>query len=159
MIYEHMYQTKIDDFGCIQHPENDFIGASPDGINIDLSNKERFGRMLEIKNIVNREITGIPKEEYWVQTQVQMETCNLDECDFVETRFKESMKATRLLSALNSSLQGDSDLTNDLKVYYQRMTLMISDVNVFNNGILAKELVSSFRSMADFWKEAETLNK
>jgi putative phage-type endonuclease len=89
MIYEHMYQTKIDDFGCIQHPENDFIGASPDGINIDLSNKERFGRMLEIKNIVNREITGIPKEEYWVQTQVQMETCNLDECDFVETRFKE----------------------------------------------------------------------
>jgi len=77
----------------------------------------------------------------------------------VETRFKESMKATRLLSALNSSLQGDSDLTNDLKVYYQRMTLMISDVNVFNNGILAKELVSSFRSMADFWKEAETLNK
>jgi len=89
MVYEHMYQTKIDDFGCIQHPEHDFIGASPDGINIDPSNKERFGRMLEIKNIVNRDITGIPKEEYWVQTQVQMETCDLDECDFVETRFKE----------------------------------------------------------------------
>ena len=89
MIYEHMYQTKIDDFGCIQHNEYDFIGASPDGINIDPSNNERFGRMLEIKNIVNREITGIPKEEYWVQTQVQMETCDLNECDFVETRFKE----------------------------------------------------------------------
>jgi hypothetical protein len=89
MVYEHMYQTKIDDFGCIQHNEYDFIGASPDGINIDPSNNERFGRMLEIKNIVNREITGIPKEEYWVQTQVQMETCDLEECDFVETRFKE----------------------------------------------------------------------
>jgi len=38
---------------------------------------------------VNREITGIPKQEYWIQTQIQMETCDLDECDFVETRFKE----------------------------------------------------------------------
>jgi hypothetical protein len=45
--------------------------------------------MLEIKNIVNREITGIPKEEYWIQTQIQMETCELEECDFVETRFLE----------------------------------------------------------------------
>ena len=45
--------------------------------------------MLEIKNIVNRDITGVPKKEYWTQTQMQMETCKLDMCDFVETRFKE----------------------------------------------------------------------
>jgi hypothetical protein len=45
--------------------------------------------MLEIKNIVNREITGIPKDAYWIQMQIQMETCNLDECDFLETRFCE----------------------------------------------------------------------
>jgi len=89
MFYEYVYQTKVDDFGCIIHPLYNFIGASPDGINVDPSNKERFGRMLEIKNIFNREITGLPKEEHWVQTQVQMETCGLPECDFVETRFKE----------------------------------------------------------------------
>ena len=45
--------------------------------------------MLEIKNIVNREIDGIPKKEYWVQMQIQMENCDLDYCDFVETRIKE----------------------------------------------------------------------
>ena len=46
--------------------------------------------MLEIKNIVNREITGIPKKEYWVQMQMQMEVCAIyEECDFLETRFKE----------------------------------------------------------------------
>ena len=56
-----MYQTKIEEFGCIQHPKYNFIGASPDGINIE-PNCNRFGRMLEIKNIVNREITGIPKQ-------------------------------------------------------------------------------------------------
>ena len=88
MIYEDMYQTKIEEFGCIQHPIHKFIGASPDGINVDM-NSPRYGRMLEIKNIVNRDITGIPKMEYWIQTQLQMETCNLETCDFVETRFKE----------------------------------------------------------------------
>lgn len=88
MIYEHLYTTKIEEFGCIKHSRYDFLGASPDGINVDEKSK-RYGRLLEIKNIVNREITGIPKIEYWVQTQLQMEVCNLNECDFLETRFKE----------------------------------------------------------------------
>ena len=88
MIYEAMYKTTLGEFGCIRHPKYPFIGASPDGINIDRSS-DRYGRMVEIKNIFNREMTGIPKLEYWVQTQIQMETCDLDECDFVETRFKE----------------------------------------------------------------------
>lgn len=88
MIYEYINNTKVGDFGCIQHDKYSFLGASPDGINIDPDN-EKYGVMLEIKNIVNREITGIPKKEYWVQTQLQMETCDLDECDFLETRFIE----------------------------------------------------------------------
>lgn len=87
-IYEHRYETKIEDFGCIQHEKYLFLGASPDGINID-KNSQRYGRMLEIKNIVNREIDGIPKKEYWIQMQLQMEVCDLDECDFLETKFTE----------------------------------------------------------------------
>ena len=88
MLYEHIYNSKVEDFGCIQHPVYKFIGASPDGIIIE-SNTGRYGRMLEIKNIVNREITGIPKKEYWIQMQLQMEVCDLDECDFLETKFVE----------------------------------------------------------------------
>ena len=84
LIYEDMYKTKIEDFGCIEHETYKFIGASPDGINID-PQSDRYGRMLEIKNIVNREITGIPKKEYWIQMQIQMEVWDLDECDFLET--------------------------------------------------------------------------
>ena len=86
--YEKKYNTKIYDFGCIQHHSYKNIGASPDGINVD-PNSSKYGRMLEIKNIVNRDITGIPKKEYWVQMQLQMEVCNLDYCDFLECRFKE----------------------------------------------------------------------
>ena len=88
MIYEDMYNTKIGEFGCIQHEKYSFLGASPDGINIDKTNS-RYGRLLEIKNIVNREIDGIPKKEYWIQMQLQLETFDLDECDFLETRFIE----------------------------------------------------------------------
>jgi len=88
MIYENLYNTKIEDFGCIPHPVFKFLGASPDGINVDKKNG-RYGRMLEIKNVVNREITGIPKKEYWIQMQQQMEVCNLEECDFLETKFSE----------------------------------------------------------------------
>jgi putative phage-type endonuclease len=88
LYYEYTYETKIEDFGCIQHEKYHFLGASPDGINVDI-NSQRYGRMLEIKNIVNREIDGIPQKEYWIQMQLQMEVCDLDECDFLETKFIE----------------------------------------------------------------------
>ena len=88
MYYEHKYNTKVADFGCIQHDTHSFLGASPDGINVD-PQSNIYGRMLEIKNPISREITGIPKEEYWIQMQLQMEACNLNECDFLETSFKE----------------------------------------------------------------------
>ena len=87
-VYEKQYKTVIKDFGCLRHDEYSFLGASPDGINVDKTSC-LYGRMLEIKNIVNREINGIPKMEYWIQMQLQMEVCELDECDFLETRFKE----------------------------------------------------------------------
>jgi putative phage-type endonuclease len=88
MIYEHLYNTRVDDFGCLQHDAHAFLGASPDGINVDPAS-QRYGRMLEIKNIVNRDMTGIPKKEYWIQMQLQMETADLNECDFFETQFSE----------------------------------------------------------------------
>ena len=89
-IYEILYSKKksIAEFGCIEHPEFECIGASPDGINIDQTSNH-YGNMIEIKNIVNREINGIPSEPYWIQVQTQLEVCNLEFCDFVETRFKE----------------------------------------------------------------------
>jgi hypothetical protein len=78
----------VSDFGCIPHKTLRYLAASPDGINT-LETSERYGRMLEIKNIFNRDIDGVPKMEYWIQMQLQMEVCNLNECDFLETRFKE----------------------------------------------------------------------
>lgn len=107
-IYEHKYETKIEDFGCIQHEKYLFLGASPDGINVD-KNSQRYGRMLEIKNIVNREIDGIPKKEYWIQMQLQMEVCDLDECDFLETKFTEYPDSTAYLYDTSEELYEDDN--------------------------------------------------
>ena len=85
-IYKRRNQVEVIDLGCIQHPRHSFIGASPDGIVVS---PFKMGRMLEIKNPVNREINRIPSEAYWIQMQLQMEVCDLDECDFLETQFRE----------------------------------------------------------------------
>lgn len=91
LIYEHKYNTTINNnYGCIPH-ETYPIGASPDGINVK-ENHPKYGHLLEIKNIYNREMNGIPSKEYWIQMQIQMETCRLEYCDFLETRFKEYSK-------------------------------------------------------------------
>lgn len=88
MIYEDMYNTKVNtNYGCIPHYALP-VGASPDGIVNDPSSSQ-YGHMVEIKNIYNREITGIPSEDYWIQMQIQLETTGLTYCDFLETRFKE----------------------------------------------------------------------
>tara|TARA_Y100000816_G_scaffold181971_1_gene131737 strand:- start:1593 stop:2939 length:1347 start_codon:yes stop_codon:yes gene_type:complete len=86
LYYEYIHNTKVSEFGCIPHKDYSYIAASPDGIICDGSSN-LFGRMLEIKNVVSREITGIPKMEYWIQMQLQMEVCDLNECDFLETKF------------------------------------------------------------------------
>lgn len=85
-IYEEKTNVKVGEFGCLVHPAHHFLGASPDGIVIQGESK---GCMIEVKNIVNRDITGIPLDAYWIQMQLQMEVCDLNECDFIETRFKE----------------------------------------------------------------------
>jgi putative phage-type endonuclease len=119
MFYEHTYKTKIADFGCIRHDTYKFLGASPDGINDD-PESDRYGRALEIKNIVNREITGIPKKEYWVQMQLQMEVCDLDECDFLETKFVEYEDYQAYSNDVTDKLKGFMMYftTKDAKPFY-----------------------------------------
>jgi putative phage-type endonuclease len=137
MLYEDMYQTKVEDFGCIPHSTYKFLGASPDGIIVD-ETSERYGRMLEIKNVVNREITGIPKKEYWIQMQLQMEVCDLDECDFLETKFTEYPDAESFYNDIN----GEKDIvkgsilyfnTNESKPFYLYKPIQMTDYNEINN--------------------------
>jgi putative phage-type endonuclease len=135
MIYEDMYKTKVDDFGCIQHEKYSFLGASPDGINVD-PDSLRYGRMLEIKNIVNREIDGIPKKEYWIQMQLQMEVCDLDECDFLETKFSEYENADAYWNDTVSDKRKGVIMyfhTKDGKPFYKYMPFNLININEVND--------------------------
>ena len=113
LIYEDKYNTVVEDFGCIPHPEYSNIGASPDGINTD-PKSSRYGRMVEVKNRFSNSvpITGIPKEEYWIQMQLQMNVCDLNECDFLETRFKEYSSSSEFYAdAYSGSGSGHDSFT------------------------------------------------
>ena len=147
MIYEDMYGTKVGDFGCIQHSKYKFLGASPDGINIDPTNP-RFGRMLEIKNIVNREIDGIPKLEYWIQMQLQMETCDLDECDFLETKFSEYENEAEYLKDLGYCYDTDTDTEDDnMNVTTDAVVEDESELNADNESVASENTISTMSSI------------
>jgi len=88
LYYEHVNGATLQEFGCIPHPEYPFLGASPDGVNVNPASPT-YGRAVEIKNPISRVITGNPKLEYWVQVQMQLAVCGLDQCDFLETKFEE----------------------------------------------------------------------
>ncbi len=124
MIYEWNNDTTIGEFGCIKHKDYEFIRASPDGINIKPHN-HLYGRMLEIKNPVSRVISGTPKKEYWVQMQIQMEVWDLDECDFLETSFKE------FESYDDYEKDCDDTLTHSHKADHRKKGIII----MFNDGI------------------------
>jgi putative phage-type endonuclease len=144
--YEKINNVKIGDFGCIKHPNYHFIGASPDGIVIN-EDSRIFGRMLEIKNIVNREINGIPKFEYWIQMQLQMETCDLNECDFLETKFIEYDSYLDFINDGTFTKSNDNKLkgiivlfNNDNSPVYEYCPLesTIEEYNIWETNILNK---------------------
>ena len=119
LLYQKQYDTKLGEYGCIRHSNYYFIGASPDGININQLNSigeknERFGRMLEIKNVVSREIDSIPEKAYWIQMQLQMETCDLDECDFLETKFVEYPSEKEFIEDIEPGIDTISILNREL---------------------------------------------
>ena len=81
-LYEKFYNDKVYEFGLIPHSKIPWLGASPDGI-------RECGKMVEIKCVWNRQIQKNPPYYYWIQTQIQMEVCNLEQCDLFECKFEE----------------------------------------------------------------------
>jgi putative phage-type endonuclease len=87
--YEKMNQLTILEFGLVPHPTFKIFGASPDGICDVDSPSEYIGRMLEIKCPPRRVFTNEVPRHYWMQMQGQLESCDLEECDFLQVKFIE----------------------------------------------------------------------
>lgn len=100
MIYKYRFNVTIKDFGLMGHKKYKFLGASPDGIigkyKFDEQHLTKYvGRMLEIKCPVSRkfehegDLFSICPKYYWAQVQLQLECCDLDECDFWQCKITE----------------------------------------------------------------------
>lgn len=98
MVYEYRLNVKMEEFGLVKHPKYNFLAASPDGIigttKLDGKHKTRYvGRMLEIKCPAMRKIMDDKPfhniQYYWDQVQLQLECCDLEECDFWQNTIKE----------------------------------------------------------------------
>jgi len=101
MIYEYRTNVRVEEFGLMAHANILFLGASPDGIccryKYDGKHYTKYvGRMLEIKCPLTRKIkmSGPIKDHicpiyYWIQQQLQLECCDLEECDFWQCKFTE----------------------------------------------------------------------
>ena len=92
LIYEHVFNVRVYEFGALPSEKYSFLGASPDGIcsKYTLDNKfsHKIGTMLEIKCPAKRKIvlkgneTDICPFYYYCQVQQQLECCELNICDF-----------------------------------------------------------------------------
>ncbi len=152
-VYEEINKTTISDFGCIEHKTYPFLAASPDGI---VTGNNNYGRMIEIKNVVSREINGIPKKDYYIQMQLQMEVCDLDECDFVETKFTEYSSEEEYIQDVSENKKGVMCvfIKNNESFYYEYMPLNYDGtytewINNIQETVSSSEMVW-FRNI--FWK-------
>ena len=94
-LYEHLYNSKVTEFGCVPSDKHKILGASPDGISskstLDYKFNPKLGYMLEIKCPYVRPITNkgaiagdICPYYYYCQVQQQLECCDLEFCDFIQ---------------------------------------------------------------------------
>ena len=99
-MYEHIYNNKVTEFGCLPSQSFKILGASPDGIcsksTLDGKFSDRLGVMLEIKCPFVRKIKtkGLIAGQicpfyYWCQVQQQLECCDFETCDFWQVNIKE----------------------------------------------------------------------
>ena len=124
MIYENIYNTKVGEFGLIQHPTISYLGASPDGISttltLDGKINKLIGRMIEIKCPPSRKICNqglikgdICPDYYWIQVQIQLECCNLPECDFWQCHLIEYKNEKEFFDdSVDNLIHSDSQIVN-----------------------------------------------
>ena len=121
--YEKINKLKIVEFGLVPHPKLTIFGASPDGIcDID-SPPDYVGRMLEIKCPPVRKFTKEVPYHYWIQMQGQLETCDLEECDFLQVKLLE--------------YKDEEEYNNDICLQYDNTTVMEG----YSSNLLPKGLL------------------
>ena len=150
MLYEHLYNSKVTEFGCLPSEKYKILGASPDGIGskstLDYKFNKKLGYMLEIKCPYVRAITNKGKIAgeicpfyYYCQVQQQLECCNLNYCDFIQCNLKEYKDREAYLMDVNHLMNVSENIDG---------TRMEVD-QVMNRGYLLQFLPKEFKPLFD----------
>ena len=139
-LYEELTRQKVFTTGLLKHNNVDYIGASPDGlvfkkneysdytkdkiISNNIINKDLFNKLVEFKCPFRRVFRKVP-DYYWIQVQIQMEVCNLNECDLFMCKFDEYENFTQYT---NDILHKKGIVNYNNKDYYWKL----SDYKIFN---------------------------
>jgi len=140
-IYGELKNCMIDEYGILKHPKHNFLGASPDGIvnhyrRSDMGFNKDFGKMIEIKCPMQRKIVhegtvqDICPHYYWVQVQLQLECCDLDECDFCQYNLVELQNYESYVNSLSKYT------VNELKAHKELKELFINKDYCLHGRIL-----------------------
>jgi putative phage-type endonuclease len=157
-IYEERTKCQITDVSCVQHPIHKFLGASPDGL-IACEDQKRYGRLVEFKCPISR----APKEEippgYVHQMQMQMECTGIDECEYVEFRFRQ-VNYNEWVHAQDTKgffvVYDDGRVVYDKEAEGEDCQVIYWVVGSIKEGFVAKDrnwLSSHIDELTTFWDE------
>lgn len=146
LIYETINNSEVTEIGLITHDKYPFLGASPDGItsNKTLDNKPNINvsRLLEIKCPLKRKLIDVPNY-YWIQVQIQLACCDVDECDFWQCNIKEFKNVSDWNNYVDEDKEESDNLTHDEgikveKVYNKMIKGYIVAFKTSNNKMIYK---------------------
>lgn len=146
-ILEQTYKCKVYEPGRITHTKNGMLAASPDGIIEESPDSKAIGRLIEIKCPYSRQIGGEIPYEYWVQMQIQMEVCDLDECEYLEAEIVSPRLGLDTVDLSGCTLKGTISLVK----------LDVPEGQPFHYKYLYGDIGSSSPPIPDGYRLVETI--
>ena len=160
-IYEERTKCTITDVSCVQHPVHTFLGASPDGLIVpnDATDMKRYGRLVEFKCPISRAMKAEIPPGYVHQMQMQMECTGIDECEYVEFRFKqvnysEWTKTSDVKGAF--TVYEDGKVLYDQEVYEDNTQVIYWILSSIKEDFVPKDLEwlpKHLEGLRQFWNE------
>jgi putative phage-type endonuclease len=158
--YEFYKNVNVYSIGLVSHSKYSWLGASPDGL-------LKCGKLLEIKCPFSRKSNGKIPFSYWIQMQIQLEVCDLDECDYLECKFyKYENKEDYDADDSDSLIKGEilpkaSEIleTAETIIYYKLENIMLKTVTRdklwFSTNL---KCIQKFYSNMTHYKQIESEN-
>lgn len=159
-IYQNMNKCNVITSGLIGHNRHKWLAATPDGFvlknNVKYKSTENvenikindINKLIEFKCPFNRDIFDTVPIYYWMQTQLQMEVCNINTCDLFVCKFLEYDNIDNYNADIYS-VKGTFFNPNDNKQVYWKL----HNYKIFTIKRDRKWFSNNFKALENFYNE------